>query len=304
MSQPPLLECVPNFSEGRNERVLLTIRTAIENVQGVKLINVHADGDHNRSVFTILGSPAPLKEAAFQATRTAASLIDLRNHEGRHPRIGATDVIPFIPVRNANMQDAVNLAIETGFRIATELLIPVYLYGQAARNPFHRKLVNLRRSGYENLQYRIDTEPDMLPDFGPVQVGTAGATVVGARDYLIAFNIFLKSDDLTLSKRIAKQVRESSGGLQGVQALGMIVKNMAQVSMNLTDFKKTSLMTLFEAVKTAAEQHNTAVNYSELVGCLPQAAIKNIDVEALQLIDFSPGRILETHFSTFDCVKG
>lgn len=300
MSQTPLFECVPNFSEGRNELVIDSIRTAIEKVEGVKLINIHADADHNRSVFTMLGCPVPLKEAAFQATRAAVSLIDLRNHEGRHPRIGAADVVPFIPVRNACMQDAVDAAIETGFRIATELSLPVYLYGQAARNPFHRKLADLRRGGYENLQHRIDTDPDMLPDFGPAQVGEAGATVVGARDYLIAFNVFLKSSDLTLAKRIAKNVRESSGGLPGVQALGMLVKNMAQVSMNLTDFRKTSLMALFEAVKAAAEQQDTRVNYSELVGCLPQAAVEGINVKALQLIDFSPDRILETYFDSFN----
>lgn len=297
MTAVPLLECVPNFSESRNFAVIEAIRRSIQAIDEVKVINIHADSDHNRSVFTFIGNSEPIQEAAFQAVRTAAGLIDLNRHTGCHPRIGATDVIPFVPLKNASMTDAIAASVSLAERLGRELSIPVYLYGKASRIPEHRGLAFLRRGGYETLQHRIQTEEAMQPDFGPNQVGAVGATAVGARDFLIAFNILLETPDIAIAKKIAREIRESSGGLPGVQALGMEVNHLAQVSMNLTDYRKTSLLQLYRAVESAAGKMNVGIAHSELIGCLPATAIENIDLSQLNLVEFSEDRILESHFS-------
>lgn len=290
-----IFECVPNFSEGRNQETIQAIRNAVESINGSELINIHSDKDHNRSVFTIIGEEDALRESAFQSVKKATELIDLNKHKGTHPRIGAADVVPFIPLRNASMEDAISLARSAGKRIGEELQIPVFLYGEAAIIPFHRKLSNLRRGGFEKLRELIGTTPDYQPDFGPASLGPAGACAVGARFFLIAFNIYLNTSDIRIAKKIAREIRESSGGLPKVQALGMLVNNLAQVSMNLTDYRITPINTVYKAIEKSAAREGVAIDHSEIVGCVPKEAIQGIDPNSIKLKDFFLDRILENH---------
>ncbi len=292
-----IVECVPNFSEGRNKTVIAEIAAAIPSDLPLKLIDIHSDPDHNRSVFTILGSPEAIEEAAFLLIRKAAEKINLDQHQGCHPRIGAADVVPFVPLVNASMQDCICIARRLAKRVGEELRIPAFLYGQAAVLAEHRDLSMIRKGEYEKLKERIGTDTAHTPDFGPAVIGPAGATVIGARDFLIAFNIFLNSSDIRVARMIAKAIRESSGGLKSVKALGMLVNGQAQISMNLTNFRETSLRTVFESVKAEAAAMGVFPNHSELVGCLPEAAIEGIDPETILLHDFSPQKILETHLN-------
>jgi glutamate formiminotransferase len=294
-----LFECVPNFSEGRNPEIIHAISQAIQSVDEVKLIDVHMDADHNRSVFTILGDGVSLQAAAFKAVQTATQLIDLNAHQGTHPRIGAADVVPFIPLVNANMQDAILLANQLGDHLASALKLPVYLYGKAAVHPSHVRLSDLRRGDYEALRTKIATDPAFFPDKGPEIIGKAGAAAVGAREILIAFNIFLDTGDISSAKEIAREIRESSGGLPGLQALGMLVRQKAQVSMNLLDYQRTSLMTVFEIVKQSAQMLNLQIMSSELVGCLPADALVGTSPEELMIGNFDEHQILEHHYPFF-----
>ncbi|MDQ7030309.1 MAG: glutamate formimidoyltransferase [Ardenticatenia bacterium] len=295
MGTVPLVECVPNFSEGRRPDVVAQIVEAITAVSGVHLLDVHTDASHNRSVVTCIGPPDAVAEAAFRGAARAAQLIDLRAHKGVHPRIGATDVIPFIPVRGVRMADCVALARQVGRRIGEELSIPVYLYGEAATCPDRRYLSAIRRGGFEALKAEIATRPERTPDFGPTKVGPAGATAVGARFFLIAFNVYLNTDDVEKARHIARAVRASSGGLQHVQAMGVLVDGQAQVSMNITDYRRTPLHRALELVRREAARYGLTVTHTELVGVAPLEAWVQAAAWYLQVAGFRLTQVLETH---------
>lgn len=289
----PLVECVPNFSEGRRQDVLEAIKGTISAVQGTTLLDLHSDPDHNRSVITFVGNPDAVEEAAFQMIKKAAQLIDLDQQSGEHPRIGATDVVPFIPILDISMDECVAMAHRLGERVAKELDIPIYFYESAAKIPDRKRLEVIRRGEYEGLKNEIATNPDRKPDFGPSSLGTAGATVIGAREFLIAYNVNLTTDDEKIASKIARIVRHSSGGLRYVKALGMTVEGRAQVSMNLTNFRKTPLPLVVETIRREAERYGVGIHSTELVGLIPQEALVNAAVWYTQLDLFSPEQILE-----------
>jgi glutamate formiminotransferase / formiminotetrahydrofolate cyclodeaminase len=289
----PLVECIPNFSEARRPEVVEAILAAITGVEEISLLNHSSDNYHNRSVITFAGPPAPVEEAAFRAIRKAAELINLDQHSGSHPRVGATDVVPFVPISGISMEDCVQMARRLGKRVGMELNIPVYLYEEAATRPERVNLENIRRGQYEGLKTEIETNPERQPDFGPARLGTAGATVIGARHPLIAYNVYLASDDVNIAKAIAKKIRQSSGGLPAVKALGMLVEGRAQVSMNLTNFRQTSIRQVVEAIRGEAKILGTKIHHCELIGLIPQEALIDSAVGYLQLDGFQPGQILE-----------
>lgn len=288
-----IVECVPNFSEGRRQEVIDAIVAAIAAVPGTKVLDVQSDADHNRTVVTFVGEPEAALEGAFQGARQAAALIDLTVHRGEHPRMGATDVIPFIPVRGVSMEECVALARRLGQRIGDELALPVYLYAKAATRPERESLPAVRKGEFEGLRELIGSDPARTPDFGPRQMGPAGATAVGARPFLIAFNVYLNTADVEIAKKIAKTLRFSSGGLRYVQAMGVLVEGQAQVSMNLTDFRQTAMHTVLEMVRREAARYGAAVTRSELVGMLPQQALVDAACWYLQLDGFKPDQVLE-----------
>src|SRR2546425_226765 len=282
----PLVECVPNFSEGRNAATLDALEGAITAVPGVKLLDVQADPAHHRSVFTFVAPPDAALEAALRAMRVATERIDLTKHAGEHPRMGATDVVPFVPVRDVTMDDCVALARRLGERVAAELEIPVYLYARAATRPERERLPEIRKGEFEGLRDRIGRDPAADPDFGPRRIHpTAGATAIGARPFLVAFNIYLDSSDVAIAKAIAKQIRTSSGGLPAVQASGFEVAGKAQVSMNLLDIDTTSPAAVFAAVAREARARGVDVLKSEVVGLVPERAILGAAATALKLPD-------------------
>lgn len=288
-----IVECVPNFSEGRRPEVVDAIVAAIAAVPGTQVLDVQSDADHNRTVVTFVGEPEAALEGAFQGARRAAELIDLNTHQGAHPRMGATDVIPFIPVRGVSMDDCVALARRLGQRMGDELAIPVYLYAKAASRPERESLPAVRKGEFEGLRELIGSDPGRAPDFGPSRLGPAGATAVGARPFLIAFNVYLNSGDVEIAKKIAKTLRFSSGGLRFVQAMGVLVEGQAQVSMNLTDFRMTAMHTALEMVRREAARYGALVTHSELVGMLPQQALLDAACWYLQLDGFHPEQVLE-----------
>ena len=291
-----IVECIPNFSEGRRIEVVDAIESALSSVDGIWILDRHVDPDHNRSVITLAGHPDSLAESIVAGVRVASERIDLRLHEGEHPRTGATDVIPFIPLRNISMEECAQLAERVGTRIAGELGIPIYLYGSAARLPNREDLAQIRKIGFEQLSQETKLRGELLPDLGPPQLhSTAGATFVGARPALIAFNVNLDSDDLAFARKVASTVRESGGGLPGVRALGLFMNktHTIQVSMNLCDFERTGIGTAFEAVRRMAESSGVSILCSELVGLAPEAAFEGLDPRRLQLEGFSPQKILE-----------
>ena len=292
-----LVECVPNFSEGRNADTVRALVSAIRAVKGVFLLDEEMDQDHHRAVLTFVGAPEAAGEAAYQATRAASGLIDLRRHQGGHPRVGATDVVPFVPIRGVTMEDCIALARGVGERIGRELNIPVFLYAQAASYPDRANLEALRRGGLEGLAGRMEADPAWAPDFGPRTLHpTAGATAVGARPPLIAYNVNLQSGTLDVAKAIAKTVRFSSGGLPCVKAMGVALtsRRLVQVSMNLTNFERTPIHVAFEAVKREAEQRGVAVAGSEIIGLVPQRALAQASESFLKLERFDPTQVLET----------
>lgn len=291
--QPTLIEAVPNFSDGRNPETIEALRNAVRLTPSVRLVNVHQDADHNRSVFTLIGEGEPLRECALNLVGVAAERIDLETQRGVHPRIGATDVVPFVPLRNASMDDCVRLAREAARQISERYPIPTYLYALASIRPDRTKLSELRRGNYEGLKTAIENDPYFEPDFGPKRLASAGATAVGARPILIAYNVFLVSNRVDHAKEIAKKIRESSGGLPGVQALGLPVGGRAQVSTNLLDYRKTPLNTLFAAVRTEAEKLGESVERAELIGCLPAAALEGVTPEEIGLFDWDESRLLD-----------
>ncbi len=287
-----MIECVPNFSEGRNLSVVNEIVAAAKS-GGAKVLDVNSDPDHNRSVLTFAGEEEKVFESAFQSIKKASQLIDLRKHQGVHPRIGAADVIPFIPMAGNSMDDCIRLAERLGARVSEELNIPVYLYGKAAQRLECVNLSDIRRGGYEELIKAIEDDPLRKPDFGPEKLGPAGASAIGARDFLIAFNIYLVSDDIPSAKKIARKIRESSGGLKCVKALGLEVAHHAQVSMNLTDYRVTPIDVVFNAVKAYAEEEGQKIWKSELIGLAPAAAFSTISPSKILLSDFTDRKIIE-----------
>ena len=294
-----MIECVPNFSEGRQPEVIDAIANQISSKHGIKLLSKEMDANHNRSVITFAGEFEPVRKAAIDAAKKAAELIDLTKHTGEHPRIGATDVIPFIPLKGNTMEDCVKLAREVGKEIGERLHIPVYLYEEAATNPERKNLANIRRGEFEGLRDELGVNPGRTPDFGPNKIHpTAGATVVGARFFLLAYNINLNTSDIKTTKKIAKAIRESSGGMPAVKALGVFLEDedIAQVSMNLTNYRVTGLKKVFDAVGEKAKELGTSIKESEIIGLIPAEALVGTSPEELIITDFNDKMIIENWF--------
>ena len=290
-----LIECIPNFSEGRRQDVIDRVAATVRGAAGVRLLDVSPNPDHNRTVLTFVGEPEAVAEAAFACTAEAIRLIDMNKHKGEHPRMGAMDVVPFVPVAGVTMDDAVALANGVGKRIADELEVPVYLYAAAATSPARKRLPDVRQGQYEGLIEAI-TRPERKPDFGqPKMHPTAGATAVGARPPLIAFNVNLGTTNLQIAKNIAKGLRESSGGLVNVQALGvdLAAEELVQVSMNLLDYTHTPIHRAYELVRLEAERYGVPVVASEIVGLVPMDALASAADFYLRLKDFNRNQVLE-----------
>lgn len=295
-----IVECVPNFSEGRRAETLARLVEAIDSVAGVAVLDTHADADHNRSVITFVGEPRAVVEASVRAARVAVELIDLRQHVGQHPRLGALDVLPFVPVRGVTLEDCIGLAHEAGERIWDELKVPVYFYESAARKAERVNLEDVRRKGYEQLREEIGTVTEREPDVGEARVHeSAGASIVGARSFLIAYNVNLNTTDQKIARRVAAAVRGRDGGLRYLKALGFALpeRGLTQVSMNLVRFERTQLHHAFEAVRREAERWGVSVAGSEIVGLIPQAALDRVAEYALQIENFSPEVILENRIA-------
>lgn len=294
-SMTELIECVPNFSVGNNQKILDQIVSAIAGVSGIVVLDQESDPAHNRSVVTFVGSAYKVSEAAFQATKVAAKLINLDHHKGEHPRMGATDVIPLIPISGISEENAIELARLLGKRIGSELGIPVYMYEKAALNQQRVNLADIRKGEYEALKKEMGKKKERDPDYGPRKVGTAGATAVGVRDPLIAYNVNLDTDDISMAKQIASKVRFKDGGFPFVKALGFYLKDrgIAQVSMNLTNFNQTSIPQVFEFIKAEAASHGVKVLESEIVGLVPEKALLDAAKHYLQLKKFSFDQVLE-----------
>ncbi len=289
----PLVECIPNFSEARRPQVIDAILEAIQSVPAVRILDRHSDRDHNRTVITFIGPPDAVEQAAFHAIATAARLIDLNHHIGVHPRVGATDVVPFVPISDVSMAECIQMAQRLGQRVGDELGIPVYLYEEAAARPERRNLENIRRGEFEALKEEIAMLDERCPDFGPCKIGPAGATVIGARQPLIAFNVYLTTDDVSIAQKIARAIRHSSGGLRFVKSMGIQVDGRAQVSMNLTNYRQTPIFRVVELIRREAARYGVAVHHSELVGLIPQDALVDSSVWYLQLDEFERNQILE-----------
>jgi len=292
-----LVECVPNFSEGRRPEVIEAIAEEVRQVANVKLLDVKADPSHNRVVVTFVGEPQAVKQAAFNCCKKAAELIDMEKHHGEHPRIGATDVIPFIPVKNVSMEECVQLADELAQEIAAKLNIPVYLYEEAAKIPGRKALPDIRKGQYEALKTEI-SKPERRPDYGPAQLHpTAGATVVGARQFLIAYNINLDTSDVNIAKKIANSIREAKGGYKYVRAMGVTVqigdRDIAQVTINMVNYQGTPLFRVFETVKSEAARYGINVLGSEIIGLTPMQALLDAAEFYLRLDGFDRKQVLE-----------
>lgn len=293
-----IVECVANYSDARRPEVIEAIQQAIRSVPEVILLNRSSDLDHNRTVLTFVGPPESLGEAAFRSIARAAELIDLDEHTGEHPRIGATDVVPFIPISGVSMQECVALARRLGERVGAELGIPVYLYEEAATRPERQNLENIRRGQYEGLKEEILTQAERQPDYGPARLGKAGATVIGARNPLIAFNVYLNTEDVSVAKKVAKAIRFSNGGLRYVKGLGLLVDGRAQISMNLTNFRGTPLALVVEMIRREAARYGAAIHHCELVGLIPQDALLDAAQWYLQLDQFEAEQVLERRLAS------
>lgn len=291
-----LVECVPNFSEGRRAEVISEISQAAQSVKGITILDCESDPNHNRMVLTFVGPPEATKEAALSASAKAIELIDLTKHQGEHPRMGAVDVVPFVPLREVTMEECVQLANEFGKEYAERFSVPVFLYERAATRPERRNLADVREGQFEGLRELIGKDASKKPDYGPERIhATAGATAVGARPILIAYNVDLNTEDLSLAKRIAKKIRERDGGLPAVKALGFELKDrkLVQVSMNLTDYTRTSMHTAFYAITELAKESGVTAAESEIVGLVPQEALTKAAVHYLLLRNFSSNQIIE-----------
>jgi len=290
-----IVECVPNFSEGRRLEVIEAIVNEARNVPGVRVLDVKADASHNRVVLTFVGEPAAVKQAAFATCAKATELINMEEQQGEHPRIGATDVIPFIPVSDVTIEECVELANELGKEIAEKLGVPVYMYEAAAKKPERIKLPDVRKGQYEGLKTEIG-KPERHPDYGPAQMhATAGATVVGARQFLIAYNINIDTSDVAIAKKIANAIREAKGGYKYCRAMGIMIeeRNMAQVTINMVNYEGTPLHRVFETVKSEAARYGVNVIGSEIVGLLPMQALIDTAEFYLRLENFDRKQVME-----------
>ena len=291
-----LVECVPNFSEGRRREVIESIADAIRKTPGVTLLDVESNPDHNRSVISFVGEPGPVKDAALAASEKAIELIDLRHHKGEHPRMGAVDVVPFVPLSGATMEDCISLARSFGQEFAEKFHVPVFLYEEAATTPERRNLADVREGEFEGLQNKIGKDPAKKPDFGPEKIHpTAGATAVGAREILIAYNVNLGTSDLEIAKKIAHELRAKDGGLAFVKALGFELKDrgIVQVSMNLTNYRRSQVFKAYELVKLFADRYGVPVVGSEVVGLAPMDSLVDSAEFYLRLENFSRDQVLE-----------
>jgi glutamate formiminotransferase len=300
-----LVECVPNFSEGTRPEVVAAIADSIAAIDTACILDTHIDPDHNRSVITFVAAPDHIVEAAVSGVATAAKLIDMRTHKGEHPRLGATDVLPFVPIQQVTMEECVSLAHEAGERIAAELSIPVYFYEQAARRPNRKNLEDVRRGALELLREQILSHSDRAPDVGPTEVHeTAGAIVIGARPFLIAFNVVLRSTDILVARRIARSIRARDGGLPLLKALGFQLhsKDLVQVSMNLIDYRVTGMTEAFDAVKREADRMGIEITTAEIVGLVPRDALDQNASYFSRLENFSEAKILENQIAK--CSQG
>jgi len=296
----PLVECVPNFSEGRKPETVERIAAAIAAVKTACVLDRHIDPDHNRSVITFVASPEHIVDAAVEAVKRASEMIDMRTHSGEHPRLGATDVLPFVPISGVTMDDCVRLAHEAGKRIAGELSIPVYYYERAALRPDRVNLEDVRRGALELLREQITTNAERAPDEGvPVVHDTAGAIAVGARPFLIAFNVVLRSDDIAVARRIAKAIRARNGGLPFLKALGfrLATRNCVQVSMNLVNYEVTGMTAAYDAVAREARALGVEIDSTEIVGLVPRAALDRGAAYFSKLENFTDGKILEVRIA-------
>jgi glutamate formiminotransferase len=297
-----LIECVPNFSEGRDHKKIEALVAVMSGIKGAHVLDLHTDPDHNRSVVTLAGEPEPVAEAALRGVGKAAELIDLRHHRGEHPRIGATDVLPFVPVDGVSMEHCVALARQAGQEIWARHKVPVYFYEEAALRPERKRLESVRSGEFEYLRDEVLRNADRTPDIGgPRLHPSAGAVAVGARKFLIAYNVNLDMPDVSVAKKIARTIRASNGGLPHVKAIGVELKDrkIAQVSMNLTDFEQTSIRRAFEAVRLEAKRNGCSIRSSEIVGLVPRKALGPDDVAYVQLENFEPAqKILETRLET------
>jgi len=292
-----LVECVPNFSEGRDKAKVDAIIEAMK-VPGVYLLDREMDADHNRCVITLVGDREHIGEAAIRGVGKAAELIDLTQHQGAHPRMGAADVVPFIPIEGVTLEDCVAIARKVGEEIWRRFQIPVYLYEAAAARPERENLENIRRGQFEGIRDEIASNPARKPDFGEPRVHpTAGATVVGARKFLIAYNVYLNTPDVEIAKKVAKAVRFSNGGLRYVKGMGIPVRGLAQVSMNLTDFEQTPVARVFEYVKREAARYGVLPAFSEIVGLIPKKALEDASEWFLQVENFDSSLILENRLA-------
>ena len=294
-----LVECVPNFSEGRDKEIIEKIVDEVRKTEGVKLLDYCSDKDHNRSVVTMIGGPQEVKEAAFKLIKRASELIDMSKHEGAHPRMGATDVVPFIPIKDITTEECVELAKELGKRVGEELNIPVYLYEDAATAPERQNLAKIRKGQYEGFFEKIK-QPEWKPDFGPNEMNEkSGATVIGARFPLIAYNVNLGTDNIEIANAIAKKIRHINGGLRYAKAVGVMLteRNIAQVSINLVQYEKTSIYTAQEMVKMEAKRYGVPVVGAEVIGLVPMKALIDCAEYYLQIENFDVNQVLESRLS-------
>jgi glutamate formiminotransferase len=292
-----ILECVPNFSEGRDEKKVEEIVAEVRKISGVKLLDYFSDSDHNRTVVTFIGDPEGVKQAALRSSLRALEGIDMRTHIGGHPRLGAVDVVPFVPIRGMGMKEAAGIAHQFGREFGEMGEVPVYFYGEAATDPRRKKLADIRKGEYEGLREKLSI-PGWEPDAGARTFNPkSGATVVGARFPLIAFNVNLRTQNLDFAKRVARKIRESSGGIPSVQALGVELKErrMVQVSMNLTDYRRTSIPKVVEFIRAEIAGTGVEIAETELVGVLPLEALEDVVREYLKMPEFTPEQVIETH---------
>jgi glutamate formiminotransferase len=290
-----IIECIPNVSEGRRADVVERFAAAIRAIAGVRLLDYSSDASHNRSVFTLVGDAAGVRAAALALFAEATAAIDLRTHKGEHPRLGSVDVVPFVPIEGVTMQECVDLAKQVGAEVASRFNVPVFLYEEASNNPLRKNLEDIRRGEFEGLAVKM-TSPEWAPDFGPATPHpSAGASVIGARMPLIAYNINLNTDRLDVAKKIAAAIRHSSGGFRYVKAAGFMLEDrrIAQVSMNLTNYQKTPIFRVFEMVKREAERYGVGILESEIIGLVPSAALLSAAEYYLQIEGFSAQQILE-----------
>ena len=289
-----IVECVPNFSEGRDLKKVEKILDCFRGKKNVKLLDYSSDEDHNRSVVTLVGQPESVKNAVVQAMGVAKKIIDLNEHEGQHPRMGATDVVPFIPIDNIEMDECVKLAIETAKLAYEKHDIPSFLYEKASTAPHKKNLSKIRKGQFEGMEEKME-DPHWKPDFGDSLHPTAGVTAIGARPFLVAFNVILNTDNLDIAKKIGRRVRHSSGGLRYCKAMGVAMeeRNLTQVSMNMTNFHKTPLYQVFELIKAEAKRYGVTVGGSEVIGMIPMKALIDTAEYALGIEDFSMDQVLE-----------